>query len=71
MYRARDRKNTEVRKMNELRIFPIGRIENNGKNVCVRLDPCYVEGLDGFEGLVIYRSCGGQTDVTTKKTEIR
>lgn len=35
--------------MNEIKLFPIGRIENNETSVRVVLDPKYAEGLSGLE----------------------
>ena len=36
--------------MNEIRIYPIGKIENKEESVCVKLDPKYAEGLKGLDG---------------------
>ena len=36
--------------MNEIRIYPIGKIENKEGNVCVKLDPKYAGGLKGLDG---------------------
>ena len=36
--------------MNEIRIYPIGKIESKEGSVCVKLDPKYAEGLKGLDG---------------------
>ena len=36
--------------MNEIKIYPIGKIENKDGSVCVKLDPKYAEGLKGLDG---------------------
>ena len=36
--------------MNEIKIYPIGKIENKEESVCVKLDPKYAEGLKGLDG---------------------
>lgn len=36
--------------MNEIKIYPIGKIENKEGSVCVKLDPKYAEGLKGLDG---------------------
>ena len=36
--------------MNEIRIYPIGKIKNKEGSVCVKLDPTYAEGLKGLDG---------------------
>ena len=35
--------------MNEMKIFSIGKIENNEGSVCIRLDQKYAEGLKGLD----------------------
>lgn len=36
--------------MNNMRIFSIGKIENNEKMVCINLDEKYAKGLRGLDG---------------------
>ena len=36
--------------MNEIKIYPIGKIENKEESVCIKLDAKYAEGLKGLEG---------------------
>ena len=36
--------------MNEMKIFPIGKIENNKETVCIKLDAKYAKGLQGLDG---------------------
>lgn len=36
--------------MNNMKVFPIGKIENNEKTVCIVLKRKYAEGLKGLEG---------------------
>ena len=35
--------------MNEMKIYPVGKIENKEGCVCVKLNPKYAEGLKGLE----------------------
>ena len=38
----------EVQKMNDIKIFSIGKINNNDEMVCIKLDAKYSEGLKGL-----------------------
>ena len=38
--------------MNEIKIYPIGKIENKEESVCIKLDAKYAEGLKGLEGYI-------------------
>ena len=42
------KKKMEVQKMNDIKIFSIGKIKNNEKTVCIKLDAKYSEGLKGL-----------------------
>ena len=54
--------------MNEIKIYPIGKIENKEESICVKFDPKYAEGLKGLDG---YSHVQFQFDTSKIKSRIR
>lgn len=55
---------------NRIKVYPIGKIENENSKTVLRLKPGYREGLKGLADSATCRSSGGWTAVMIRKAGI-